>query len=89
MINPLASPGSSPLKVGKVAAVARTAPVKASAKAEAAVAPTPAADLAAAGPPVDQSKVDRIKAGIANGSYKPDHDSIARRMVDQDLPAGQ
>ena len=89
MINPLAPASPSPLKAGKVAGVARPAPTKASLNIETARAPMPAADLAAAGPPVDRSRIDRIKAGIADGSYKPDMNMIARRMVDQDLPAGQ
>lgn len=87
MIKPIAS-NAATLGAGKVSGVARTAAVKASGtvKAEAMQAPAPAAELAAAGPPVDASKVERIKAGIADGSYTSDAKSIAHHMVDRDLP---
>jgi negative regulator of flagellin synthesis FlgM len=49
-------------------------------------APNPAADLAAAGPPVDTGKVAAIRAAIADGSYQVDAKAIADRMVDLDLP---
>jgi len=86
MINPLSSSALS--ATGKVGAVARTAPVSAakSARTEAADAPSPAADMAALGPPVDTDKVTRIRTAIANGSYTLDVQAIAARMVDFDLP---
>nr|WP_299597152.1 flagellar biosynthesis anti-sigma factor FlgM [Sphingomonas bacterium] len=49
-------------------------------------APNPAADLAAAGPPVDAGKIATIRAAIADGTYRIDADAIAGRMVDLDLP---
>jgi negative regulator of flagellin synthesis FlgM len=61
--------------------MAKTRPVGAKS-----AAPNPAADLAAAGPPVDAGKVAAIRAAIADGSYRVDPQAIADRMVDLDLP---
>lgn len=90
MINPLSSLGAT-LPTGKVGAVAKTSAVSATkaARSEETAAPTPAADLAALGPPVDVDKVSRIRAAIANGSYTIDVQAIASRMVDADLPGAQ
>lgn len=52
-------------------------------------APNPAAELAAAGPPVDGDKIAKIRAAIQNGSYSLDIQAIANRMIDIDiLPRG-
>ena len=48
-------------------------------------APAPAAALAAACAAIDTAKVDRIRAGIADGSYRVDADAIAGKMIEQDL----
>jgi negative regulator of flagellin synthesis FlgM len=48
--------------------------------------PSPAADLAAAGPPVDAGKIAAIRSAIADGSYRVNAEAIAGRMVDLDLP---
>ena len=34
--------------------------------------------------PVNQSKVEALKAAIADGSYKPDAQSIAKHMLESD-----
>lgn len=90
MINPLSSLGAT-LSTGKVGAVSKPSAVSSAkaAKSGEASAPTPAADLAALGPPVDVDKVSRIRAAIANGSYTIDVQAIASRMVDYDLPGAQ
>lgn len=41
--------------------------------------------LLAASPPVDAAKVAALKAVISAGSYKPDPDTIADRMIATDL----
>jgi flagellar biosynthesis anti-sigma factor FlgM len=51
--------------------------------------PNPAADLAAAGPPIDTGKVATILASLADGSFQIDAGAIAGRMVDLDLPQPQ
>ncbi|WP_165799678.1 flagellar biosynthesis anti-sigma factor FlgM [Sphingomonas oleivorans] len=48
---------------------------------------SPAADLAASGPPIDSDKIAAIRAAIANGSYRIDPQAIASKMVDLDLPS--
>jgi len=51
-------------------------------------APTsPAADLAASGPPVDSARVAEIREAIAAGIYKADPQAIASKMIALDLPA--
>ena len=45
-----------------------------------------AARALAASPPVDEAKVVRLRAAIADGSYKPDADAIAGKMLALDLP---
>jgi len=50
------------------------------------VAASPAAELAAAGPPVDTDKVARVRAAIASGGYAIDVQAIAAKMVALDLP---
>jgi negative regulator of flagellin synthesis FlgM len=42
--------------------------------------------LAAEGPPVDDAKVARIRAAIAEGRYPVDAERIAERMIALDLP---
>lgn len=77
-------PATSVSPAARVGAVARTANSKGPAAADAAPV-GPAAKLVAAGPPVDLARIDRIKAKIRDGSYKPDPAGIAARMVDLDL----
>jgi negative regulator of flagellin synthesis FlgM len=47
---------------------------------------SPAAALAAEGPPVDSAKVAALREAIANGTYKADPKAIAERMIALDLP---
>lgn len=35
-------------------------------------------------PPVNRDKVEALKAAIADGSYKPDAQAIAKRMIESD-----
>lgn len=51
-----------------------------------AAAPAPVADLVAAGAPIAVDKVESIKKGIANGTYKIDPHAIAAKMIADDLP---
>jgi negative regulator of flagellin synthesis FlgM len=48
---------------------------------------SPAADLAASGPPIDAEKVAAIRAAIAEGRYPIDPKAIAEKMIELDLPA--
>jgi negative regulator of flagellin synthesis FlgM len=48
---------------------------------------TPAAQLAAAGAPIDASKVASLRQAIAEGRYSVDPQRIADAMVALDLPA--
>ena len=58
-----------------------------SAGSKAAKAPvTPAADMAAAGAPVDTDKVAALRAQIAAGRYQIDPKAIADRMIALDIP---
>ena len=43
-------------------------------------------ELVAGGPPVDGDSVDNIRDAIQSGRYPVDPQSIARRMLDVDLP---
>ena len=45
-----------------------------------------AARALAAEPPVDTSRVADLKARIADGSYRPDPQAIATKMIALDLP---
>jgi negative regulator of flagellin synthesis FlgM len=47
---------------------------------------TPAAEMAAAGAPVDSEKVAAIRAAIAEGRYPVDPDKIAEKMLALDVP---
>ncbi len=47
---------------------------------------SPAAQLAAAGAPVDTDKVAAVRAAIAEGRYVIDPQAIADRMIALDLP---
>jgi negative regulator of flagellin synthesis FlgM len=84
-ISPPGTPATPPIKSGAVTRGAPVGDAKAVLRDEAA-APSPAADLAAAGPPVDSAKVAAIRAGIADGSYKVDPEAIAAAMIALDLP---
>ena len=69
--------------------VARSEPVSKAATADSEAAKarsTPAAEMAAAGAPIDTDKVAAIKARIADGSYRIDPNAIAERMIALDLP---
>ncbi len=46
-----------------------------------------AREMAAAGAPIEADKVARIKAGIADGSYRVNAQAIAEKMIALDLPA--
>ena len=45
-----------------------------------------AARALAASPPVDEARVMRLRAAIADGSYKADPEAIAAKMLALDLP---
>ena len=47
----------------------------------------PAAEMAAAGPPIDADKIAAIRAAIAEGRYPIDPQAIAEKMIALDLPA--
>lgn len=91
MINSIGPGGAGAVDTVRVQGVQKSLPVErtaATTKAEAAL-PKPAAELAAAGPPVDVDKVAKVRAMIANGSYNLDIQAIANRMIDIDiLPRG-
>jgi len=61
------------------------APGRVAAKEEGAP-PSPAAELAASGPPVDTAKVAEIRTAIAEGRYSVDPRAIASKMIALDLP---
>ncbi len=50
------------------------------------VAASPAAEMAAAGPPIDAERIAAIRAAIAEGRYPVDPEKIAERMIALDLP---
>jgi negative regulator of flagellin synthesis FlgM len=83
--------GDSKIRQAGLARVAAERPAPVS-KSEAEVArdrvaspASPAADMAAAGPPVNAEKVEAIRAAIAEGRYSVDADKIAERMIALDL----
>ena len=45
-----------------------------------------AAEMAAAGPPVEADRIAALRAAIAEGRYPIDPDRIAERMIALDLP---
>lgn len=67
--------GATAIKVDSVTGVVET-PVPAS----------PAAQVAAAGAPVDYARVQEIRAAIANGAYALEVKAIAAKMIELDLP---
>ena len=88
MITPLGSAISAPVAPAKVGGTAKAAPAKAvsaTSSSETSRVASPALTMAEAGPPVDAAKVARIKAGLADGSYKADPQAIARAMLVLDL----
>jgi negative regulator of flagellin synthesis FlgM len=89
MINGIQNPIATALRQLKPSGIIIGEPMAKAAAVEAKAAPSPAADLAAAGPPVDTGKVARIRAAIADGSYRVDPKAVAGRMVDLDLPQAQ
>jgi negative regulator of flagellin synthesis FlgM len=54
---------------------------------EEAAPPSPAAALAASGPPVDGARIAELRQAIASGAYRADPQEIAARMIALDLPA--
>ncbi|TVV69631.1 flagellar biosynthesis anti-sigma factor FlgM [Sphingomonas solaris] len=91
MINSIGPTGTGAVDTVRSQGVQKsTAVEKVAVKTEAEqVVPNPAADLAAAGPPVDTDKIAKIRAAIQNGSYSLDIQAIANRMIDIDiLPRG-
>jgi len=91
MINPLAPSGPVALAPPKADGVSASAPapVATPVRQQAARAPSPAADLAAKGPPVDETRIARIRAAIADGSYRANPLAIAAAMVALDLGDGR
>ena len=89
MITGIGATGHRPLdqlRSDKTAPRVAALPVAASDEGETAPVST-ASGLAAAGAPVDLDKVARIRAGIADGSYKAEPKAIAARMIALDIPA--
>jgi negative regulator of flagellin synthesis FlgM len=92
MINGIGPKGTGRIDPGVAQGVQRSASggqvaaVEASEAAGEAVAANPARDLAAQGAPVDQAKVQQIRAAIANGAYALEVKAIAARMIALDLP---
>ncbi len=83
-------PTSGLTSVRRTIAVAPTAPTRASEIARAAaknIAPNPAADLAAWGPPIDEAKIAALRDQITAGTYKAEPDAIAAKMIESDMPA--
>lgn len=72
------------LRSGSTSAVSAISQVRAS-NDETAIRQSDAAVLAAAGAPVDQAKVDNIRAAIAEGSYLIDPQRLAQKMIALDL----
>lgn len=89
MINSIGPTGTGAADAIRNQAVQKGTPVeKTSLKPEVAqAAPNPAAELAAAGPPVDTDKVAQVRAAIANGSYNLDIQAIANRMIADAFPS--
>ena len=77
---PLDGPRADTLGRASAAKVAST-----DTEASAAVA-SPIAALVGEGAPIDFDKVARIKAGLADGTYKADPQAIAGAMMALDLP---
>lgn len=84
-LNPVNSPSTSVLS--SAPEPSRKAPVSAgspTAKADEASFSAAASSLAAAAPD-SASRIESIKAQIANGSYKPDSQAIASKMLEEAL----
>ena len=85
MVTPIANSGPAKVDTQPVS----TAPIvlaegKRDRKVE--TAGTPAARLTKLGPPIDVTRVNEIRAAIANGSYTVDADRLAAAMLALDLP---
>lgn len=87
MINGVGS--TSPTRIGQIKddKVTAAAPVGAITKVESeATTPSFVAALAAAGPPINQEKIQAIRKAIATGQYPLDAKAIAAKMIALDLP---
>jgi negative regulator of flagellin synthesis FlgM len=90
MIKGIGGAGLGRIDAPRADAVQRGASTQkaASATAEAPAAfANPAAEMAAAGPPIDAEKIAAIRAAIAEGRYPIDPQAIAEKMIALDLPA--
>lgn len=89
MIDGIGKAGSGRLELVRGSVERSEAPARsggASPERQVAQASNPAAEMAASGPPVDNSKVAAIRAAIAEGRYPVDHGRIADAMLALDLP---
>jgi negative regulator of flagellin synthesis FlgM len=90
MIKSVGTGTSAAIEAAKLRESAKAAaPAKASADpARSSVANTasPAARMAAQGAPIDNARIERVKAAIASGNYPVDPEGIAEKMLDLDLP---
>ena len=79
------SPASTAaIRSGGTGAVSAISQVRASHD-ETAIRQSDAAVLASEGAPIDQAKVDHIRAAIADGSYLIDPQQLAQKMIALDL----
>ncbi|HET8612663.1 MAG TPA: flagellar biosynthesis anti-sigma factor FlgM [Sphingomonas sp.] len=72
--------GAQPIATG-----AASSAVKAAAPEDRAAVSTTIASLVAAGAPIDGDRIQALRAAIRAGSYRPDPQAIAGRMIDGDL----
>lgn len=90
MIKSVGPGASAAIEAAKLReSVKSAAPAKARTDAEqsaAQVVASPATRMAAQGAPIDNSRIERVKAAIASGNYPVDPEGIAQKMLDLDLP---
>jgi negative regulator of flagellin synthesis FlgM len=78
--------GARPQGTQRSSAAAGTETVRTSGEEEPNV-PSPASELASLGPPINNAKVDDLRARIAAGTYRVDPNAVAAKMIALDLPA--
>lgn len=85
MVGPIPSTGASPIDP-RHGVNAKTTNSGACDTSPGPTAGTPAARLAALGPPIDLNRVGEIRAAIAQSRYNVDADRLAAAMIALDLP---